>query len=99
MDGFSKHIYKSWKEKSTPKNKHTGVLWYSELSLRNGKTQNELSLEKNDRELEGLYFNYVLDKNKKGIASVFGIDGLMLTDAKEKTKQLFLREISSNWKW
>lgn len=47
-------------------------------------------MEKNSRELKRLYFNYVLGKkNKKKIASVFGTDGLMLTDEKEKTKKFY----------
>ena len=71
-------------------NKYAGVLGYSELCLRNVKTQNELRLEKNGRELKRLYFHYILGKrNKKGIAAVFGTDGLMISDAKEKTKQFY----------
>ena len=58
-------------------------------ALRNVETQNELKLERNGRELKGLYFNYILGKNKKGIAAVFETDGLMLSDDKEKTEEVY----------
>ena len=83
MDWFLKHMYKRWKESSAPKNEC--IFW----ALRNVETQNELKLERNGRELKALYFNYILRKNKKGIAAVFETDGLVLSDDKEKTKEVY----------
>lgn len=97
VDWLLKHMCQKGKE-----NKYIGVLWYSELSLRNITTQNELRLEKNGRELKRLSFNYVLGKkNKKKIASVFGTDGLIQMKKKRQNNSsfLYLREKSSNWKW
>ena len=74
MDWFLKHVCKRWKESSAPKNEC--IFW----ALRNVETQNELKLERNGRELKALYFNYILRKNKKGIAAVFETDGLMLSE-------------------